>query len=250
MKEPVFLLQSGSEVMPSEKIACSFSNYPVLIAAYERLADMNLVDRRLNLVPVGSVEFTREYARCSNLELPDSLFYPEETHKYFYRKVRETTFEKADEGSFVKPSRKVKGFAAGVKGSLQIEVNPSEPVWESEVVPFESEFRFYIQDTIPKTQILGWARYDGLKVINPEPDLGMVEEIASVYRELRPGPNAYSIDIGWRPDLQRYCLVEVNDAWSLGYYDNQDMQSNPPTRQQYADMLVSRWTQIVFCNIV
>lgn len=250
MKKPVFLLQAGSEVMPSEKVACSFSNYPVVLTPYEKLSKTDFSKDRLKFVPVGSVEFTQEYCRCSNLELPTALYYPEEVERFFYRKIGETTFGEAQEGSFVKPSQRVKSFSAGIKSSLVDKVAVEEPVLESEVVPFESEFRFYIQNTINKTQILGWARYDDLPVTNPEPDFDMVEKIASIYRDLGPGPNAYSIDIGWRPDLQSYCLVEVNDAWSLGYYENSDPQSNPPTRQQYADMLVSRWTQILFCSIV
>ena len=63
-------------------------------------------------------------------------------------------------------------------------------------------------------------------------------------------PGAYKVDIGGRCDLGRYCLVELNDAWALGLYENNDPQSNPPTRQQYADMLVSRWRQIVFCSLL
>lgn len=250
MKDPVFLLQSGAEIMPTEKMACSFSNYPVLVAPYEKLSVRDFSKDRLKFVPVGSVEFTREYCRCANLELPTALYYPEEVQRFFYRELQETTFGGAHECSFVKPSQRVKSFAAGLKSTLVGQVAIEEPVLESEVVPFESEFRFYIQNTITKTQILGWARYDDLPLTNPEPDIGMVEQIASIYRDLGPGPNAYSIDIGWRPDLQRYCLVEVNDAWSLGYYENSDPQSNPPSRQQYADMLVSRWTQILFCSIV
>jgi hypothetical protein len=248
MKDPIFLLQKG-DVMPIEKLACSFSRYPVRIASYDQLSSMSLGESKFNFVPVGSVEFTREYAKCANLELPAALDYPETVIPFFERTLQEVTFERASRDKFIKPSRKVKAFSANIKSQITQDIDPEEPVWESEVVPFGSEFRFYIQDTVTRPYILGWARYDDLSVVNPEPDFDLVEKVADIYHK-DLGPGAYSIDIGWRPDLQRYSLVEVNDAWALGYYENQDPQSNPPSRQQYADMLVSRWTQIIFCNIV
>ena len=236
--------------MSSEKVACSFSTYPVRYSSFEDLSKRDFSETRLQFVPVGSVEFTREYARCANLVIPKAMYYPEEVSSFFLRQMRETPFAEASVGKFVKPSQNVKAFPASIKKDASAEIDPYEPVWESEVVPFESEFRFYIQSTITKTEVLGWARYDELPIRNPEPDFEMVEKIAQIYRDLGPGPNAYSIDVGWRTDLERYCLVEVNDAWALGYYENSDPQSNPPSRQQYADMLVSRWLQILFCSIV
>ena len=75
------------------------------------------------------------------------------------------------------------------------------------------------------------------------------QETKTFTGNLNISPGSYSIDIGWRPDLNCYSLVEINDGWSLGLYNPTDQQSNPPTRQQYADMLVARWRQILFCNI-
>lgn len=241
-------MQKG-DVMPIEKVACSFSSYPVRFASYEQLSDPDFEIDRLNAVPVGSVEFTQRFAERLDLTLPSALWYPEEFFPLFCRKIREGLLGDAYPEEFVKPSRVVKAFTGCLRKDVPSEVSPEEKVWISEPVPFESEFRFYIQDLANKTQVLGWSRYDDLPVVNPEPDFDLVEGIAEFYHR-NLGPSAYSIDIGWRPDLQRYCLVEVNDAWALGYYQNTDRQSNPPTRQQYADMLVSRWRQILFCNVV
>jgi hypothetical protein len=153
---------------------------------------------------------------------------------------------------FVKPTA-IKLFTGDIKECLELKspglISDNTSVWISQAVPFESEFRFYIHDFIGGGKIQGWSRYDDKPVRNPEPDFGLVEEIMGVL-EANIAPGAYTIDIGWRPDLNRYCLVELNDAWSLGFYENSDPQSNPPTRQQYADMLVSRWRQILFCNLV
>lgn len=246
IKYPTFLLQSGP-FMSAEKTACSFSHYPIRYCKYEDVGMLNPDEARLRYVPVGSVEFTEEYCRHVGLGLPVKPSFMDGLEGYCHRQIRRGTFKEALDTEFVKPV-KVKEFTANVKGSIQAHVNPDTEVYISEVVPFESEFRFYIHDFVNRFEILGWSRYDDLSVRNPEPDWGIVEAIAQRFHDSL-GPNAYSIDIGWRPDKQCYSLVEINDGWSLGFYENSDRQSGPPTRQQYADMLVSRWSQILFCNI-
>jgi hypothetical protein len=248
MKNPTFLVQNG-DIMPIEKLACAFSSYPFRVCSFEKLPELDLSEDKFSLIPVGSVEFVREYGKCAGIEVPKALWYPDAAKAAFDREVREGTFGEASPEEFVKPRENVKTFTGGIKEQITEKVKAKEKVWISEAVPFESEFRFYVQDTATKWQILGWARYDGLGVTNPEPDPIIVEQIAEEYhRDI--GPSAYSVDIGWRPDLGKYSLVEINDAWALGFYENSDPQSNPPTRQQYADMIVSRWSQIAFCSFV
>ena len=248
MRDPVLLLQSGP-VMTAEKTACCFSGYPVQYCKYEDLHKRG--DGLLKYVPVGSVEFTEAYCDTVGITVPSSLSYPDFTLRYLDRGAKVSLFGKVDDKKFIKPLNKVKLFTGCVKGDLppEIELNADEEVWEFDTVPFESEFRFYIHDYATGPKIEGWSRYDDLRVTNPEPDVEMVENIAKEFHQ-QIGPGSYSIDIGWRPDLKKYSLVEINDGWALGYYSNDDSQSNPPTRQQYADMLVSRWTQILFCSIL
>jgi len=251
MREPTFLLQAG-EVMPIEKIACNFSSYPSQFCKFDDIPKLNPEEAKLKFVPVGSVEFTRAYCDHVGLGLPTNLSYPEEFHSYLYRNVQEGLYKEASFSEFVKPLE-TKTFTGNIKLVLEAEspdsIDPETPVWISEPVTFESEFRFYIHDFVTGGKIQGWARYDGLSVTNPEPDFNLVESIMDrFHRDI--GPGAYSIDVGWRPHLNCYSLVEINDGWSLGLYNPTDPQSNPPTMQQYADMLVSRWTQILFCNIV
>lgn len=250
MKDPTFLLQAG-DIMTAEKTACCFSNIPVRYCKFEDLGNLDKEESRFKFVPVGSVEFTKEYANCTGLKLPEeSISYLHNMEKYLKRRVERKKFKDAEPGEFVKPYS-VKSFTGDIKMFLKgaDTVDPECEVWSCAHVPFESEFRFYVHDFVSGPKILGWARYDDEPVTNPEPNVGMVEEIAwDLHNDL--GPSSYSIDIGWRPDLKEYCLVELNDGWSLGYYTSTDPQSNPPTRQDYADMLVSRWTQILFCNLV
>ena len=241
------ILQAGN-YMVSEKIACSFSRYRSLYFSFEKLCTLRPEDYRMVGVPVGTVEYTREYCRVMGISLPSALGYPDFLKPFLFRSIKQSTFSEAGIEDFVKPYSNVKLFTGSIKRNLVDFVKEDELVWVSERVPFESEFRFYIQDFVTGPKILGWSRYDDLEVRNPEPDMQLVENISQLYHK-DLGPSAYSIDIGWRPDLQRYSLVEINDGWSLGLYKNSDPQSAPPCSYSYADMLVSRWNQILFCNL-
>jgi hypothetical protein len=243
---PIFLLQSG-EVMAREKIACAFSDYPVQYCSYEKL-DQITKEGLTKFVPVGSVEFVQRY--CEQVGIPKlpPLGFQDLLDPYLHRKVRLGVLSEASPEEFVKPSESIKLFTGCRRSEVPLEIPLETPVLISDFVPFESEFRFYIHDFVPVPKVFGWARYDDNPVVNPEPDVGLVERIAKEIHDYL-GPNSYSIDIGWRPDIGRYSLVEVNDGWSLGLYENRDPQSSPPSRKEYAEMLVSRWRQIVFCCI-
>lgn len=252
MREPTFLLQKG-DAMATEKVACSLSNFPFIYLTYDKIEDLPK-DSIYKFIPVGSVEFTQKYADHVGITLPANLsYYPYSIdEKILKRKIKKGKLKDASSGEFVKPFEKIKLFTGGIKDKVLTEypsIDEEEDVWISEPVPFESEFRFYVQSYVSGWDILGWTRYDPLRSTNPDPDIKLVERVAEVvHKDL--GPNAYSIDIGWRPDIQEYDVVEMNDAWALGLYRHSDFQSKPPGNQQYANMLYSRWFQIVFCNIV
>lgn len=255
MKDPIFLLQAGGP-LPTEKIACSFSCYPVKYCPLEGISKLDPEASLTQFVPVGSVEFVKAYCHFIGITPPEDFSYgmcEGQLNQYLMRDIRKGTYSEATLTDFVKPLS-IKSFTGAIKGHLENEspncIDNDTSVWISESVPFGAEFRFYIQDLVGGGKIQGWSRYDDSNMECPEPDVSLVESIMKVLEEDYSAPGAYTIDIGWRPDLECYCLVELNDAWSLGLYGSSDRQSNPPTRQQYADMLVSRWTQIVFCSLV
>lgn len=251
MKDPTFLLQKGA-VMSGEKIACSCSNFPIQYCSYEGIDALNPKESLTKFIPVGSVEFTQKYADRVGIVLPPNLSYYGPVLDFAKREIKKGLYKDALPWQFVKPYEKIKSFTGGLKGDIESEgivVEEDEMVWISQAVPFESEFRFYVHNYANKWEILGWSRYDDLEVENPKPDLDLVSKLAGyIYRDI--GPNAYSIDIGWRPDLEQYDVIEMNDAWALGFYNNNDPQSKPPTKQQYANMLYSRWVQLVFCSLL
>lgn len=233
-----FLLQAGP-IMTSEKVACVFSNYSHKFCKYEHLAQI-APHHRFEYVPVGSVEFTRAYCQHVGITLPPDLHLGS---PHLHRKVRKGLYYEAGSNEFIKPVQ-TKVFTGNLKRLVDKQPDPNTEVWISEPVPFESEFRFYVHDFVHGPEIKGWARYDSLSVNNPDPDHELVKRIAAE-QHVNLGPGAYSIDIGWRPDLQRYTLVELNDGWALGLYTG----AHSPTNQQYADMLAARWSQILFCNL-
>ena len=246
MIDPKFLLQTGP-VLSTEKYACRSSNLPCVWCSYETIENLNIDEHRLHSIPVGSVEFVKKYCDHVGLKLPkESISYlPGTTDEFIKRAIRKGSFSDAKEDEFVKPVA-IKSFTGDIKKNLSID--SLEPVWISEAVEFESEFRFYIQTSLD-VKVVGWSRYDDLNVTNPDPDLDFVLSIAkNVHKDL--GPNAFSVDIGWRSDLQSYDLVELNDAWALGLYNNNDPQSSPPSSEDYAHMLISRWWQLLFCNTI
>lgn len=246
MREPKFLFQSGN-VMSIEKYACIKSEYPYEYVDYNNISELDVERYKLNYVPVGSVEFVRRFCDHVGLFLPKSLSYLVGIDPYIKRKIIEGKLSDATDDQFVKP-KKVKQFTGDLKKNLR-PLSPDTEVWISDAVPFESEFRFYIQDLIPEPKIVGWSRYDDLNIKNPDPDLDYINSIVKTLHD-DFGPNAYTIDIGWRSDIQEYDIVELNDAWSLGLYLNNDEQTNSPKEEDYAQMLITRWTQILFCNIV
>jgi hypothetical protein len=248
MKTPKFVLQTG-QVLSTEKHACRSTSYPHLMCSIDNIPSLWAEDDFF-YVPVGSVEFTKKFCEHFNLLLPqESISYTEEIEHLLKRPVRRTTFGEAKDGEFVKPTG-VKNFTGGLKLFLNADlaIPPSTPVWASPFFPFESEFRFYVQNLYPVAKVVGWARYDDLEVTNPDPDVALITEAMKCLQT--DGPGAYTIDIGWRADLGEYDIVELNDAWALGLYKNSDQQSSPVSYEDYAEMLIMRWGQILFCNMV
>lgn len=121
------------------------------------------------------------------------------------------------------------------------EIQKSEKIFLSDVVSFDSEYRFYVCDST----VLGYSIYGegNLRYL----DRRFVEYIISEFRIkfIIPTPKAYSIDIGLGKDGKHY-LIELNDGWSLGYYP-----WGTCSFEDYLRVIDSRWEQMsrrVKCN--
>jgi hypothetical protein len=235
MKPTRFVLQS-EPVLTIEKYACKNVSNNYLSCKFGDVSHLQEDDDNL-LVPVGSVEFVKKFCKHFNICLPaESFSYHEPVRSFLKRGVRRTTLGEANSAEFVKPVG-VKTFTGDVKRKLR-PLNPLTEVWAAPFVPFESEFRYYVIER----KVVGWARYDDTDCTNPDPPMGLIEQIIEAMGG--DSPCAYSVDVGWRPDLGLYDVVELNDAWALGLYRNSDPQSHPPSYEDYARMLVMRWNQL------
>lgn len=199
-------------------------------------------------VPVGSVEFVREALRVAGVTEPENFTYPDELKHLLRREVKQRRVGSVLGDWFVKPTR-TKAFTGFVFDTMfdaeqysendreQYDIFMSLPadeiVWVAEPVQFLSEWRFYVLGE----QVVGSARYDPDGADSaPVPDASVLDDAVESMRPM--GLAAYAIDLGVL-DSGETALVEVNDAWALGYYAGGNLH-----RDDYLKMLVARWDQI------
>lgn len=197
--------------------------------------NLDLIDR--SHIPVGSVEFCRMVADVNSIELDTVSDYPFELAFILGRKVRKTTAKDVKYGEWCKPF-KTKEFPVQMAASFVVdkngaEIDPDTPCWASTVVEFTSEWRCYII----KGKIKGIAQYDS----GPDDELTSFEiiKLESLIDEWKMAPAAYAMDVGRITTSNEVTLVEVNDAWGIGYYSDGTL-----TQRDYADWLAIRWNEL------
>lgn len=204
------------------------------------ISDIN----KFNGIPVGSVEFVREYMVSHNIKEPFVNPYPINRFRFLKRDVSfrcGINGRDLHERFFIKPV-KLKLFTGFVFDSRaeyyddftreQLEVlskHPSCDYWVSDVVEFTSEWRYYIQEE----NIIGYARYDDCDYETPEPKIGIVQE----YINLLDIKHPYVLDFGILLNGDT-ALVEYNDAWAIGLY------GNALSPKQYLNFLIERFNSI------
>lgn len=232
MSKLKFLVQRGSGSLYRESSMLIAQNkYSWEEIHYDDLRYKDFGD--FTFIPLGSVEFTEEYARCIGIQMPQSLSYPHSLRAFFKRRnLRIGPLSSANSLDFVKPI-KTKEFCGTEKHQLNIIVDPNKEVWISDPIEFTSEFRFYIHNGA----IAGYSQYDD----GDDVDVG--DELESFVRTVidafHDQPIAYTIDVGYT-SVGIIEAVEINDAWALGYYNWGRMSF-----ASYLDMIRDRWLEIV-----
>jgi ATP-grasp domain, R2K clade family 3 len=192
--------------------------------------------------PVGSVEFLRECMKAMAIQEPEPISYPNELLCFLDRKFGMTTkgmIIGIQEPIFIKPVR-TKLFTGFVYGSPEqpdpeslgefASLSDSEPIWWSDVIQIQSEWRFYID----QKKIIGCARYDQHEWDTEPPDMDIVNQMIKTCSNQEP----YALDVAIM-DNKKTVLMEVNDFWAIGLYD----KCIRP--MEYAKMLNRRWKKIV-----
>lgn len=218
---------------------------PVLRASLTTLPDVARLIAAGVAAPVGSVEFVRAAMAAAGIQEPEPMSYPVELLRFCGREIKQRRAGEVIGTCFVKPVR-TKLFSGFVFDTMTdpdsltphdreqydafMALEPSEPVWISEVVRFQSEWRYYVD----AGKVLGKARYDAEGDAGaPEPDEGTVAKIISSL----PFDHPCAVDVGVLGDGST-ALVEVNDAWAIGFY-----QDAMPAKD-YMAYLVKRWESI------
>ena len=180
------------------------------------------------MIPVGSVEFTKEFALVNSIAIPYFSTYPDELIPFLGRKIRPGILKDATDHEFVKPIL-VKKFDGTIKKNLD-NVNYDSMIWISEPIIPKYEWRIYILDG----KILGYSRYDDNDEEYPLV-LSFVEKMIAAFGD---APIGYSLDVALLED-GRFVLIEANDAWSLGFYPWGTMKEN-----DYIKLITRRWKEI------
>lgn len=261
-----FLLQTQNQLL-SERFAVLNSSYSWIWMDIENIptnVDKNDIYR---YIPFGTVEFVRAYCFHMNISFPRSYTYGSKQMReggLFKRSIREGWLDMADSTDFVKPCRDTKAFTGAIKSEAMKEIDQlsqeqkyhvlKDPVYICEQVEFTTEYRFYIEIIKNRPEILGFCRYDQKDcddnlIIQRSPE--MVDLVLKTSQQVLDhiGLRSFSVDVGFRPNINEFDIVEINDAISLGLYRNSDSPF-VPSNQKYADMIAKRWDQILFDNNV
>ena len=204
----------------------------------------------VDYVPVGSVEYVREFMRCCGISEPKLSPYPTVLQEYLHRSVRISTafdIQRATTPLFIKPVslKRFNGFVMDFKqptnmydahDAIQLKIvsgSISEKIWVSDVVSWQCEWRVYIDGNT----VCGYGRYDPDGLDNaPMIDLTVVQSaIDKMYAAGYTYP--YTLDFGVLSSGET-ALVEANDFWAIGYYPS-TMSSTT-----YVNLLVKRWRAI------
>lgn len=201
---------------------------------------------RLDAVPIGTVEWTRDYAAALGVTLPNLPTYPDAMRPWLRRSVRRGVFADAADREFVKPVR-CKAFTGAIRSTITEDVDAQEPCWISAPVEWESEWRAYVL----RGRVMALTRYDNRDT--PGPDIvAAVDAASTTYDMLRAyggsiaeweGPAGLALDYGYLAN-GRISLVEVNDGWALGLYRPEDRRDIAGVEAVYLDTVTARWREL------
>ena len=214
-------------------------------------SEMPATEMSVGTLPIGSVEFIQDFCAKSGIRLPSAIGFDEWLLPWLHRDIRPTSV--ADIASqadpvFIKPRQEIKRFSGFVlNGDTPFEKEqrnilktlPQDfPVWVSEVVSWQSEWRYYVVQGM----IIGAGRYDPDGADDaPKPAFDEVKACVDRFESSGDAPAGYAMDFGVL-DTGKTALVEINDGWALGYYPGSLNQLN------YAKLLFARWCQIAQSN--
>jgi hypothetical protein len=242
--EPRYLIQS--RYIMADEVDCVTNLTKNFVVVGTSLMQTCTKHELNTYIPVGTVEFVREFCKQAKMQLPKFYCYPTVKWSDIERKIRSGYFKDAHPDEFVKPID-TKIFTGNIKSKLTESVDPHTLCYISDPVDFIAEWRLYIV----KNSVVGYSRYDHsdeeIELPFDRIELWIKELIEANFKVNKT--NCYSIDIGMLRDshntrvADRFALVEMNDGWSLGYYKWGNMKPI-----DYLNLITARWQQIMYLN--
>lgn len=194
--------------------------------------------------------------------------YPECLKPYLYRKVWEDELnnvkrELFEEGYlknpiFIKPKNKLKRFTGFVLETIDDLSNCKNAgnqtkIWCSEPVSFTSEWRVLFKKKDIMSDDLNGCYYD-IKITKYNKGIDnaafakVIEQVQNIiytrqlvmFNEL---PAAFALDLGIMTNGE-VALIEMNDAFSLGLYQNSSGTPKDELEKHYAKCLITRWEEL------
>jgi len=198
-----------------------------------------------SVLVAGSVRFVLHALRRLGLASPLHMPYPAALSAWLHRRVaryerlRDALAYIRDSGQpmFIKPAKGWKRFTGFViqhpDDPRLIGISKNLPVWISQPISLVSEWRAYVAHG--SVLAIKFVDHGGDRRMMP--DVISIQEAVAKLVDARQAPAGFVIDFGVDID-GRTILVEVNDGFSFGAYD--DLDSNT-----YWTVTVARWYELV-----
>lgn len=242
-----FIQKQGRELQFEEKIVANelqARGIPISFFTKKNIHRRNLALDESTLV-VGDVNSVYGAIKQLNKDVPIANCYPDILRPYLHRHAEKSTIKELrrrfqDEFDttpvFAKPFGKHKEFIGRVfqsQADLYVvnHLSRHTDIWLISPINFVSEFRVYVIDG----EILSVSYIDGdaTKVV----DINVVEKAIFAYESTSDKYSGYAIDFGCTDD-DKTALIELNEGFSIGAYE-------PIEPEQYCNLLISRWLQLM-----
>jgi len=199
------------------------------------------------IVPVGSVEFCREWMSFVDVIEPLPMDYPKCLRGFMEREIKLCYYHEAIKNAakfkpgakWIKPAetKKWEAHSINLATEEQLKISRNDVVWYSDSVQFDAEWRCYFN----YHQLVGIGRYDDFdNEIDEQPIADFSRQIARTAMLSGDAPRAYAVDVGYIGNS--LVMVEFTDAWAIGLYKGDSM---PVSYHDYADMIYDRWMEII-----
>jgi hypothetical protein len=239
----VYIKKTGGEIASEACFAAykgfSAKGYPLDFFEWDELTGRHLPLSRDTLLVGGTVAVHKALAQLG-VPIPAPMNVPESLLAFAGRKlwaatlgeIRQLFASGSAEPVFVKPLASAKEFAGMVIANASDlarvrHLDDALAVQAAELVVFVSEWRYFVLNG----KVVGTAHYKG-DCFTP-PDANAVRNAVAAHTG---APAAYGLDFGVTVD-GRTLLIEANDGFALGCYGLDAVV--------YADMLESRWCELV-----